>query len=191
MTVVTANWERLRLPGVVVGSQPQGIAVQFDQRPPAFGNCGVFIVWHEATSDLIAVGAFSREAAGVAVFDMLSPFRVFNRRLYKRYPTSFKVFVLEEHKQRAGRAIVTDLSFAGMRLRMPAPLESDHLSVVIQAFGETVEVYCEVLGAIAEEGEFYLRLRYMALNPFQLASLTGILMQLEELENHGPELLAA
>lgn len=189
--MVTANWERLRLPGVVVGSHPQGVAVQFDQRAPAFGNCGVFIVWHEAQSDLIAVGAFSREAAGVAVFDMLSPFRVFNRRLYKRYAAAFKVFVLEEHKQRAGRAIVTDLSFAGMRLRMPAPLESDHLSVVIQAFGETVEVYCEVLGAIVEDGEFYLRLRYMALNPFQLASLTGILMHLEELDTHGPELLAA
>ena len=191
MTVVTSNWERLRLPGVVVGSQPHGIAVQFDQRAPVFGNCGVFIVWHEAKSDLVAVGAFSREAAGVAVFDMLSRFRVFNRRLYKRYPASFKVFVLEEGIQRAGRALVTDISFAGMRLKVPGPVESDHISVVIQAFGETVEVACEVQGAIVSGSEFFVRLRYSALNPFQLASLTGILMQLEELENHGPELLAA
>lgn len=189
--MVTANWERLRLPGVVAASQPHGIAVQFDQRAPAFGNCGVFIAWHRANADLVAVGAFSREAAGVAVFDLLSPFRVFNRRLYKRYPAAFRVFVLEEGIQRVGRALVTDISFAGMRLKVPAPVESDHISVVIQAFGETVEVSCEVQGALVSNGEFFVRLRYSALNPFQLASLTGILMQLEELENHGPELLAA
>ncbi|MDZ7727448.1 MAG: hypothetical protein U5Q44_04215 [Dehalococcoidia bacterium] len=80
LTVAAIGDGAARESGPVVASRAGGLALHLPGELPWSPGDGVFLVWHTDEQDMIAVATFRRVVAEVALFELLSPFRRYNRR---------------------------------------------------------------------------------------------------------------
>ncbi|MDZ7727447.1 MAG: PilZ domain-containing protein [Dehalococcoidia bacterium] len=96
----------------------------------------------------------------------------------------------EAEDQKPAPAMVVDLSYSGMRIAVDAPPLAATVSVVLQAGEAGIAFPCRVLGSLVAGDEVFVRTRFERLDEAQLGVLEAIISRLDELEHHGPDMLA-
>ena len=183
--VLAAKRSIERHAGVVIAASQNALAVGFDKVVAWVGGEDVYLLTQTTAGRLVSVGEFERHTGDVAIFRVLAPWTVYNRRLHRRYAANARVGLRAEDQSETDGHIV-DISLNGARVSVDAVPESPAVALRLGMGGAWADFPCIVRGTIIEGDAVFVRLRFRALSVDEVEMLQRFLTLLEGLERHDP-----
>ena len=174
-----------RHPATVIAVSQTALAVCLERAVAWIPGEDVYILTQTTSGRLVSVAEFERNSGEVAIFRVLAPWKVYNRRLHRRYAANAKVVLLADGEPDTEGNIV-DISLSGARVAVGTVPETPATTVRIGMGGSSSEIPCMVRGTVIEGDEVYVRLRFTNLTPEHVESLQRFLTLLDGLDRQDP-----
>jgi hypothetical protein len=171
--------------GVVIAASQAALAVGFEQAVSWILGEDVYLLTQTTSGRLVSVGEFERNTGDVAIFRVLAPWTVYNRRLHRRYAANARITLQADDGAETDGQIV-DVSLNGARVSVDSVPDSPAVSLRLAIGGAWSDFPCVVRGTIIEGDEVFVRLRFRTLSVQQVETLQRFLTLLEGLERHDP-----
>jgi hypothetical protein len=145
----------------------------------------------DGESRLAAEAAFFGQAGRAAArFQLLSAWRVIERRIFPRFETSLRATVQAPAGGLEQDGRVVDMSEGGLRLHTRKPM-TGAVEVTIHEGSDSIRLVCDVRGSSQDGGQAQLRLRFRELSNEQRRFVHRMVTALQALNEHGRNLLAS
>ncbi len=151
----------------------------------------VYLVTENGDHDIVTVAQFSRQHERTAVFEVLAPWRRYNRRRDRRYFASIKAQSRSPGAAEWLTGRVVNVSMHGMRMQMTSRPATPVVEVALRALNNTAVMQCDVMGVHQGAAGVEVRLRFRELCAQSLVALHGVLSALHGLEEQRPGLVGA
>jgi len=169
----------------VIASSRAGLALSLESVEAWFPGEEVYLLCQTSQGRHVSVGEFERQSGEVALFRVLAPWRVYNRRLHRRYAANARVILLSPGAEDENGRIV-DISLNGARVSVDSVPEAPPTSMRMALGGTWTEFACSTRGTIIEGDDVFVRLRFANLIADQVSAIQRYVRLLEGLDRQDP-----
>ncbi|MBI5948692.1 MAG: PilZ domain-containing protein [Chloroflexi bacterium] len=192
-SLVTITWMRdgtaASARGRLTATAETSVALALEDPAAWFPEECVYLVTSNGDHDIVTVAQFSRQHERTAVFEVLAPWRRYNRRRDRRYFASLKAQSRAPGATEWSPGRVVNVSMHGMRMQLATRPATPVVEVALRALNNAAVMQCDVMGVHEDARGIEARLRFRELDAQSLVALHGVLTTLHSLEEQRPGLV--